>query len=105
MSVDITIPYWLVAIVIIAIIVFLVYKANREQSDAAFKKRLNGYDDELRNLQTDAKKPDEKLVAQGGWYCKKCHRTNASYVGTCACGLTKTEALDAAFVSENVKTV
>ncbi|MBQ9887550.1 MAG: SHOCT domain-containing protein [Lachnospiraceae bacterium] len=30
------------------------------------------------------------MIANGsGWYCKKCKKTNPSYVGTCSCGNTK----------------
>lgn len=32
---------------------------------------------------------DRKLMDQGGWRCTKCGRTNAVYVGTCACGASK----------------
>ncbi|MBD5134589.1 MAG: hypothetical protein HDT39_01290 [Lachnospiraceae bacterium] len=30
-----------------------------------------------------------KLMDNGGWRCAGCGRTNASYVGTCACGRGK----------------
>lgn len=32
---------------------------------------------------------DHKLMDNGGWKCAGCGRTNASYVGTCACGRGK----------------
>ncbi|MDE6251644.1 MAG: hypothetical protein K2M78_03265 [Lachnospiraceae bacterium] len=32
---------------------------------------------------------DRKLMDNGGWKCAGCGRTNASYVGTCACGRGK----------------
>ena len=91
----------MIAIILVAVILFIMYKANIEKSNSEFNKRLKGYGEDLEKVDKEAKLPDKSLIEQGGWYCKKCHRTNASYVGTCACGLTKQESLDAAYVLKN----
>ncbi len=34
---------------------------------------------------------ENAMLKNNGWICKRCKNVNASYVGTCACGNTKSE--------------
>lgn len=34
-----------------------------------------------------------KVIAEGGWKCPKCGSINQSYVSSCGCGMTKSEAM------------
>ncbi len=34
-------------------------------------------------------KHNQQLMIQGGWKCAECGRTNANYVTTCVCGISK----------------
>ena len=36
-------------------------------------------------------KNSTQMISSGSWKCKKCGRINASYTGTCACGMKKSE--------------
>ena len=67
---------------LIAFVVALTKEDNHSNiysSRTALTRASKAYDEEFKTI-----------VANGSdWYCKKCKKTNPSYVGTCSCGNTK----------------
>ena len=54
-----------------------------------------GYNAPLSALDQSAKERDEAYTLNhGGWRCYNCRSVNLSYVGTCQCGMTRTESKD-----------
>ena len=67
-------------------LLWLVCIINRQKS-----RKVNELDDEYLPF---IEVPDERINHNFSydWICPKCHRPNAEYVGTCACGTSKSEA-------------
>ena len=42
-------------------------------------------------MSEEEKRFRRETLAKGGWECRKCHRTNPAYVGTCVCGNSRYE--------------
>ena len=62
------------------------YQQASNSSSSALSRVANQY--ELERIHKD----NEKILISGGWRCA-CGRVNASYVGFCGCGETKTSVL------------
>lgn len=58
----------------------------------ALSKPQKSHAEEALMSQISSEKQEKDILKNGGWKCNYCGRANASYVGTCACGKTKTDS-------------